>query len=154
MSDQEEALPTPSPSKTRAGFLTAFGLASVVGILAMPILAGPPNEEAVSQWGRFIGRFHPVVLHLPIGMLTLVILMEFGKLFRKDKGSSTLVPAFFTAVSAVVAVITGFLFYQSGGYEGELVESHLWWGIGFACHETSSSPAFCWLNRRIEPAAN
>jgi uncharacterized membrane protein len=133
MSDQDAPIPTDPPSKTRAGFLTAFGLAAIIGILLMPVLAGPPSEEAVSQWGRFIGRFHPVVLHLPIGMLALVLLMEFGKLFRRNKGSSTLVPAFFTAVSAVVAVITGFLFYQSGGYEGDLVEDHLWWGIGFAC---------------------
>ncbi|MGB6222421.1 c-type cytochrome domain-containing protein [Haloferula sp.] len=144
MSDQE--LPEPAPSKTRAGFLTAFGIAAIIGMVAMPWLAGEPSEEAVSQWGKFVGRFHPVLLHLPIGMLSLVILMELGKLFRKDKGSSTLVPAFFTAVSAVAAVIAGFLLYQSGGYSGDLIEDHLWWGIGFACAMVAAFVVKSWVD--------
>ena len=121
------------PSATPAGFLTAMGLAAIAGLIAMPLLAADPVDGAVGQWGRFLGRFHPVVLHLPIGMLALVLLMEFGQLFRKEK-RSTLVPAFFTAASAILAVIFGFLLYQSkpGEYQAELVESHLWWSIGFA----------------------
>lgn len=101
----------------------------------MPLLAGPPTEGGLSQWGIFFGRFHPVFLHLPIGMLSLVLLLEFGRLFKKEKGSSTLVPMFFTAATAIVAVITGFLLFQSkvGEYAEELVDHHLWWGLGFAC---------------------
>ena len=98
----------------------------------MPNLAGDPDPASLSQWSKFLGRLHPVVLHLPIGMFALVVLIEFGKILRKDKEASTLMPVFFAAVSAVVAVIFGFLLYQSGGYAGETVEDHLWWGIGFA----------------------
>ncbi|MFC7335792.1 c-type cytochrome domain-containing protein [Haloferula chungangensis] len=124
--------PQPRPSRTYGWFLTAFGLATIIGMFVMPILAGPPKDDQVSQWVTYLGRFHFVVLHLPIGMLLLVILMELGKLFRKDKGSSTLVPMFFTATSAVVAVVIGFLLYQSGDDNSELIRDHMWWGIGFA----------------------
>ncbi|MEP4076547.1 c-type cytochrome domain-containing protein [Haloferula sp.] len=131
-SETESASTEPRASKTSGWFVTAFGLATIIGMLAMPVLAGAPAKDSVSQWVVYLGRFHFVILHLPIGMLLLVILMEFGKLFRRDKGSSTLIPIFFTAASAVVAVIVGFLLYQSGNDNSELIQDHMWWGIGFA----------------------
>jgi len=137
MSDQE------APSPKSAIFLTVVGLLTIVGMVAMPFLAGEPDDQSVSQWVRYFGRFHFLVLHLPIGMLSLVLLMEFGKLFKKEKGSSTVVPAFFTAVSSVVAVVVGFLLYQSGDDNSELIQSHMWWGIGFA---SATIVAFCMKN--------
>ncbi|BCX49746.1 cytochrome c [Haloferula helveola] len=137
-SPEKAAAPVEEPpkggSKAGAVFFTIVGLATIAGLIAMPLIAGEPAEGALSQWQRFLGRFHPLVLHLPIGMLVLVLALEFGKLFRKDKGASTIVPAFFTAASSVVAVIFGFLLWQSnpGDYPEELVNDHLWWGTGFA----------------------
>lgn len=120
--------------KSVAGLITFFGLLVIGGMVAMPIVAGESTENSLNQWGHFLGRLHPVVLHLPIGMFTLLLILEFGKLFRKNKGSSTLVPLFFTAASSVVAVIFGFLLHHGrpGEYDADLVESHQWWGIGFA----------------------
>lgn len=120
-----------SRSAVPSVFLTIVGLAAIAGVVAMPFIAGEPNPDTLTQWQKFLGRFHPVVLHLPIGMLGLVLLLEFGKLFKKDKGTSTLVPVFFTAASAVVATLFGFLLYQNGYDESPVAESHLWWGIGF-----------------------
>ncbi|MBK1825797.1 c-type cytochrome domain-containing protein [Haloferula rosea] len=137
MSDQE------APSAKPAIFLTVVGLLTIVGMVAMPLLAGEPDGQTATQWVRYLGRYHFIILHLPIGMLSLVILMELGKLFRSEKGSSTLVPAFFTAVSAVVAVVVGFLLYQSGDDNSELIQNHMWWGIGFA---SATIVAFCVKN--------
>jgi hypothetical protein len=119
-------------TKKQSAIVTGIGLAVVVAMVLMPVMAGPPGEGGASQWVRYLGRFHFIVLHVPIGMLLLVILLELGKLFRKIKAGSTLVPAFFTAASAVAAVVAGFMLYQSGGERDELLESHMWWGIGFA----------------------
>jgi hypothetical protein len=129
-------------------FLTIFGLAAIAGVISMPFLAGAPAADTLSQWERFLGRFHPVVLHLPIGILALVILLEFGKLFKKDKGASTLVPVFFASVTSIVAVIFGFLLYQSnpGDYPEELVESHLWWGIGFCAAVIGCTVLKAWID--------
>lgn len=142
---------TESPrSKVGAGFLTVAGLATIAGLVAMPLIAQVPEggDAALSQWERFLGRFHPLVLHLPIGMLTLVLLLEFGKLFRRDKGASTIVPAFFTAASAVVAVIFGYLLYQSNpdDYPEELISSHLWWGTGFAALTVAAFVVKRWVD--------
>ena len=145
-SETESAPSQPRASKINGWFVTAFGLATIAGMLAMPVLAGAPKEDTVSQWVQYLGRFHFVILHLPIGMLSLVILMELGKLFRRDKGSSTLIPMFFTATSAVVAVIVGFLLYQSGSDNSELIQDHMWWGIGFASATIAAFTVKNWVD--------
>lgn len=146
IAETESAQAEPRPSRINGWFLTAFGLATIAGMLAMPILAGPPKDDQVSQWVLYLGRFHFIILHLPIGMLSLVILMELGKLFRRDKGSSTLVPMFFTAASAVVAVIVGFLLFQSGDDNSELIQDHMWWGIGFASSTIAAFMVKNWVD--------
>lgn len=143
------------PSSTRrklsilgVGLLTVVGLAAVVALFLMPVLAGQPDGFAVSPWGKFLGRFHPVLLHLPIGMLVLVILLEAGVRIRRGKGASTLLPMFFTACSAVLAALLGFLLYQGqvDDYPEDLAKSHLWWGIGFAAATVLAFLGKCWVD--------
>lgn len=100
----------------------------------MPSLAGPPDGDKVPDLVRFLGRFHPLVLHLPIGMVSLALLLEVVRFLSPKKGGSgagSLVLGA-AAASSVLAVILGFLLYQGGGWEGsQLAESHMWRGIWF-----------------------
>ena len=101
----------------------------------MPFVGGKPNGDNAPDWVRFLGRFHPVLLHLPIGVFALILLQETAGMFRKWRfGPGTpLFPMFFAAASAIVAVIAGFLLYQGGGYEGNATaERHLWAGLAFS----------------------
>lgn len=148
---QPDATPSETPrSKVGAVFLTIAGIATIAGLVAMPLLAQLPEggSATLSQWEKFLGRFHPVVLHLPIGILVLVLLLEFGKLFRRDKGSSTLAAAFFLAASSVVAAVFGFLLYQTNpaDYPEDLIGSHLWWGIGFAAMTVAAFVVKRWVD--------
>ena len=119
---------------SRPWFLSIAGLLTIGGLIAMPFLAGEPDGEKMPDIVRFLGRFHPVILHLPIGILSLVLFQEFFYLFTKEKPQRTILPMFIGSASAVAAVIFGFLLYQGGGFEGsELAEDHLWGGIAFAC---------------------
>ncbi|MFD0895781.1 hypothetical protein KBB96_02270 [Luteolibacter ambystomatis] len=126
-----------SSSSRKPIFFTFAGLVTIGAMIAMPLLAGQPDGDKVPDIVRFVGRFHPLVLHLPIGMVTLAILLELTRLFSKgeDKkrgGAGSLVLGF-CAASAVVAVILGFLLYQGGGWdESKLAEQHMWRGIFFA----------------------
>ncbi len=100
----------------------------------MPFLAGEPDAEKTSDTVRFFGHFHPVVLHLPIGIFCLIIFQELLAIFTSYKPQPSLVPIFAGAASSVVAVLFGFLLYIGGGYEmSELLGDHLWGGIIFAC---------------------
>lgn len=119
-------------------FLSFFGLLAAAGLVALPFLAGPPDGEKMPDIVRFIGHFHPLVLHLPIGVFTLIVIQELGAIFgRRRPGGTTspvMFPLFFGAASAFLAVLTGFFLYQgSDDYAGNaVVERHLWGGIAFA----------------------
>lgn len=103
----------------------------------MPFLAGPPGKE-MPEWMSFIGHFHPLVLHLPIGVFILLVTQELGAIFFRRSGAVRAVgefALFFGAATAVLAVLAGFFLYHGGGedYAGnETAERHLWSGLVFA----------------------
>jgi len=118
--------------------LTFFCLLAIGGLIAMPFLAGPPDGAKMPDMVRFIGHFHPLLLHLPIGIFLLIVLQElgaiFGKLHHDQVANRAMFPLFFGAVSAIAAVLAGFMLFQGGEeYAGNaLVERHLWGGLIFA----------------------
>lgn len=82
--------------------------------------------------GEFIGRFHPLLVHLPIGFLLLSVIFYF--LSRKEKFQSLRTAVFYSlllgTVAAVLSSISGLLLSQSGEYDETLVSRHQWFGIG------------------------
>lgn len=106
-------------------------------LLAVPVaclplfllLLYPP----VGNWTLFLGRFHIVILHLPIGILLLTALMELLHLvsFGRVQFASR-IPVFCGALSAVLAMALGILLMSGASMEGALVESHFNWGIATA----------------------
>ena len=80
---------------------------------------------------QFLGHFHPVLVHLPIGILLTAILFEAlsrRKGFRKLRRSvRTLLLLGF--LSAVFSSITGYLLSQSGDYDADLLNMHQWLGV-------------------------
>ncbi|MEX2233086.1 MAG: c-type cytochrome domain-containing protein [Cyclobacteriaceae bacterium] len=91
-------------------------------------------EQETSDWILFFGRFHPLVLHLPIGFLILAFSLEL--LSRFDRFSQYKYAVGFVllagAVSAVVAAMLGYMLSQEGGYDADLLAAHQWTGIGVA----------------------
>jgi uncharacterized membrane protein len=86
----------------------------------------------MNQISQIIGHFHPVVVHLPIGVLLLAVVFEFLSRREKFEGLKTAVPISFLlgAFSAAVACLTGYLLSQSGEYDVETLWRHQWLGIG------------------------
>jgi uncharacterized membrane protein len=83
---------------------------------------------------EFVGHFHPLLVHLPIGILFISILFQFlsqrekYKSFRQAIGLSL----FIGMLSAVASCITGYLLSNSGEYDGQTVSQHQWLGIATA----------------------
>jgi mono/diheme cytochrome c family protein len=73
----------------------------------------------------FIGRFHPVLVHLPIGILLLGC---FFHLFSFDRKLITAI-IFWGMICALLSVLTGYFLSLSGDYEESLVDKHQWLGI-------------------------
>ena len=89
----------------------------------------------------FLGRFHPVVVHLPIGFLIMAILIQMASRWPKYKPLAIYTPLawFMGAVSAVVAVIFGYFLSLSGDYDEDTLFYHQWAGIAvmflsFGCY--------------------
>lgn len=84
------------------------------------------------EWAAMLGRFHPVVLHFPIGLLMGVFLLEFASVFRRFKN---LEPAHWllltlATLSSIVASGFGLFLSWEGGYNEDAVFWHQWTGIG------------------------
>jgi uncharacterized membrane protein/mono/diheme cytochrome c family protein len=83
----------------------------------------------------FIGHFHPVLVHLPIGILLLTAIFQF--LLRKEKykslHSAIGISLFLGMLSAVASCISGFMLSQTGDYDEQIVSRHQWLGIATAC---------------------
>ncbi len=69
----------------------------------------------------FLGRFHPVVLHLPIGVLIAVFLLELVTLLREPQKLRLAIGVLlgFGAISALTAMTLGLMLASGGGYDEE-----------------------------------
>ena len=109
-----------------------------------------------SSWATFIGRFHPAIVHFPIGFLLIAALLELGRRWGKLTVSESVISfiLLLSAIGATFACVAGYLLSLSGGYDAGLLDNHMWKGIGVA--------AFAWAAwlvksdkiRQLMPATN
>jgi len=83
---------------------------------------------------NFIGHFHPILVHLPIGILLFAIALQLLSKWKKfDQLSNALPFAYLLgAISAVFSCLTGLALANKGDYDAELVFKHQWLGISVA----------------------
>jgi len=83
------------------------------------------------EFTTFIGRFHPLFVHLPIGFIVLAILLEWWEYFRKTETSSRLISIawFIGGLAAFAAALCGWYLGETGLYEEDQIFLHRWLGI-------------------------
>lgn len=83
---------------------------------------------------EFIGHFHPLLVHLPIGILLTALFLYW--LSRKEKYRSVkeAVPVVLLcgAIAAVLSCITGYVLSNVDDYDKTIVGWHQWMGISVA----------------------
>ena len=95
-------------------------------------VANPKTAETGGLWINFLGHFHPLMLHLPIGALVLVIVMELISLLTRGKyEAKTTLALAFAAGTAVIAVVCGYFWYLTGGYNEADIAEHKRDGVIF-----------------------
>ncbi|MGA0176782.1 MAG: c-type cytochrome domain-containing protein [Chthoniobacterales bacterium] len=98
------------------------------GVIVLGLSPEPPLPENIFF---FLGRFHPLVVHLPIGLLAaLAVLQGVQWAFRWDLDRAIRVLLWLCAASAVASTLFGTLLAWPGGYSGDLLGLHRWAGIG------------------------
>lgn len=83
---------------------------------------------------QLVGRLHPLLVHLPIGILLLAAAFEWLSYYKTYRKLRTSVRAMvlFGALASTLSVVTGWLLAEAGGYEERLVELHRNSGIATA----------------------
>jgi len=96
----------------------------------------------------FIGRFHPLIVHLPIGILFLAFLLNLIFLKKTDhpvyKSIGTII--LIGAIFAIPAAIAGLLLAESGGYSEDELSLHQYFGLALIIF----SFGVWWLRRKTQ----
>lgn len=101
------------------------------------------------SWVSFVGRFHLVLLHLPIGLLLGAAFCALLRLLRPidELVFCTGLLLLMAAVTAIPAAISGWLLAESGDYAQDLLEVHRWSGAATALLSCLAAVLHC-INRR------
>ena len=83
---------------------------------------------------EFIAHLHPVVVHLPIGVLLLACIFYLLSLRERyaPLRPATRLSLLIGMITAIIACISGYLLSISDDYDAELVGQHQWSGISLA----------------------
>lgn len=82
----------------------------------------------------FLGRLHPALVHLPIGILLLALLLIWLSKKERYHISQPVIKTvlFIGMITAILSCITGYLLSMSDDYDKSIVSWHMWMGIGVA----------------------
>lgn len=87
---------------------------------------------------QFIGHLHPVLVHLPIGILLLACFFQL--LSAREKymhlHHAIGITLCWGMVCAIASCITGYVLSETGDYDEDLVSKHQWLGISVAVVST------------------
>ncbi|WP_235299194.1 DUF2231 domain-containing protein [Portibacter marinus] len=80
---------------------------------------------------QFLGRFHPLIVHFPIGLLIIASFFEVLTFVDRWKSlrSGIVLLVYIGTLSAIVSSVFGYFLSISENYSGELVDLHFKLGI-------------------------
>ncbi len=83
-----------------------------------------------ANWQQFLGRFHPLAVHLPVGLILLVPVLEvFGWRRRPALREAASFVLSLSLISCFAALSLGYLLAYGSGASGAGVSRHMWGGI-------------------------
>ena len=93
----------------------------------------------------FLGSFHPVLVHLPIGILVFAAVADLWTLRTRNSVHRASLGFLYGAgaLTAVLSCISGYVLSKSDSYAGTIVDRHQWLGIASAVLASS-----CWFLHR------
>jgi uncharacterized membrane protein len=115
----------------KSQWIRAVWLASLVFslvLLLLPLIV-KLNGRPHADWEQFLGRFHPLAVHLPIGFLVLVPLLELAGFYRPALREAAAFVLGLSFLCSLGALTLGFLLAYGGGNTGAVVTRHMWGGV-------------------------
>jgi uncharacterized membrane protein len=80
----------------------------------------------MQELGFFLGRFHVLLLHLPIGIVIAAVVLDWLARRPRYAPLASAAPLLWTlaAISAVLTAILGYLHFSEGSFPGPSAEAH------------------------------
>jgi uncharacterized membrane protein len=100
-------------------------------IVLLPLLF-PLDGKPHADWLQFLGRFHPLLVHLPIGLIVLLPLLEFAGTKRQSLREAAGFVLQLALAACVLSIIFGLLLAYGSGEIGTTVTRHMRGGIVLA----------------------
>ncbi len=119
------------PSRFKNPIVLALALAGVWVLLLAAFSIALGDLEKRWSFGVFLGRFHILIVHLPIGLLAAALAMEaLGRLRIFPGLENQVLPLLWMGfLGAIAATLAGYLLMTSDRYEGTFMTRHLWSGL-------------------------
>lgn len=94
----------------------------------------------------FLGSLHPLLVHLPVGILLAGISLDLWTRLRNNSKNREAIPFLYGAgaLTAILSCISGYFLAGTGDYTGDTVENHRWFGIGTALLSTLLWITYAW----------
>jgi uncharacterized membrane protein len=110
-------------------------LSAILAIVALLLacVSGRMDLDVSAPWQQVIGNVHPLLLHLPIGGLSFLLLLELSKWLKWIRADDGLL-YFILVVSSLFAsasFFSGFALAKQGGFPQDLLSKHLWCGAAY-----------------------
>ncbi|WP_299889520.1 c-type cytochrome domain-containing protein [uncultured Lacinutrix sp.] len=103
--------------------ILVFGVATLYAI----------KTDEAPRFILFLGRFHPLLLHLPIGALVVTFFIDILSRFQKNYPEITVRNLFgFIAVFSIITCFLGYFLSLEDGYNKDTLDLHFYTGIGTA----------------------
>jgi len=115
--------------RTRTVLAPWLGILALSALLVTLPFAVRLNGRPHADWLQFLGRFHPLLVHLPIGMLVLLPFLELGGTNRPGWREAAGFVLELTLAAAAVSLILGVSLAYGSGVMGTTVTRHMWGGI-------------------------
>ncbi len=92
---------------------------------------------------EILGRFHPLIVHMPVGMLILAFLIELASKTSRYAQLRSALPFVLqvTVLTSLFAFLTGWIMPKEGDFDEQLISLHLW----SAASMTITSILLCYL---------
>ncbi len=110
-------------------------------LLLLPLMV-KLDGKSHADWQQFVGRFHPAAVHVPIGLILLVPILELAGTFRPALREAAAFVLALAAIACAGSLMLGYLLAYGSGTTGATVARHMWGGIALTI-----GLIFCLLTR-------
>lgn len=111
--------------------------------------------DGLFQWQPFLGPFHSVLLHFPIGFVTMAFLVDLYSLWRRKPEVQQVITLMLglSVASTLLTVVLGLLRATGAEYDPKTLDSHRNYGVAVGVL-TVATLVLQWLGYRPLPAEN